>query len=406
MHDVDLFQAALGLTPPWKVTHSTFDAAQSRLDLHVDFAPGATFSCPDCGQGGCKAHDTEQKSWRHLNFFQHEAYIHARTPRVRCAQCGVRLVQVPWARSGSGFTLLFEALVMAMVKSMPVAAIARQVGEHDTRLWRIIHHYVDEARAEVDFSDVRCVGIDEKAARRGHDYLTLFVDLECSRLLFATETRKAETVTAFRCELEAHGGVAEQIEEVCLDMWRPYLRGVRDSFPDASLTFDKFHVMKLLNEAVETVRRQERRHRPELAGSRWIWTKNPENLTAEQYSLLELLRLKEFNLKTARAYHLRLVFQEFWQMRGRRASAFLARWCDWADRSGLPPVIYFANMVRRHRAGILRWAYSQVSNGVLEGINSMIQAAKARARGYRSKRNLIAMAYLIAGRLNFNLAPT
>jgi transposase len=406
MHDVDLFQAALGLTPPWKVTHSAFDAAQSRLDLHVDFAPGATFACPACGQGGCKAHDTEQKCWRHLNFFQHEAYIHARTPRVRCAECGVRLVQVPWARSGSGFTLLFEALVMAMVKSMPVAAIARQVGEHDTRLWRIIHHYVAEARAEVDFSDVRCVGIDEKAARRGHDYLTLFVDLECSRLLFATETRKAETVTTFRRELEAHGGVAEQIEEVCLDMWRPYLRGVRDSFPDASLTFDKFHVMKLLNEAVETVRRQERRHRPELAGSRWIWTKNPENLTAEQYSLLELLRLKEFNLKTARAYHLRLVFQEFWQMRGRRANAFLARWCDWADRSGLQPVIYFANMVRRHRAGILRWAYSQVSNGVLEGINSMIQAAKARARGYRSKRNLIAMAYLIAGRLNFNLAPT
>jgi transposase len=406
MRDVQLFQMALGLTSPWQVTSSEFDAERSRLDLHVDFVRGATFSCPQCGVGGCKAHDTEEKSWRHLNFFQHEAYIHARTPRVRCAQCGVRLVEVPWARPGSGFTLLFEALVMAMVKAMPVAAIAKLVGEHDTRLWRIIHHYVEEARAEADFSEVRCVGIDEKAARRGHDYLTLFVDLERSRLLFATETRKAETVTAFRHELEAHGGVVEQIEEICLDMWRPYLRGVRDSFPEASLTFDKFHVMKLLNEAVETVRRQERRQRPELAGSRWVWTKNPENLTPEQFALLELLRLKEFNLKTARAYHMRLVFQEFWQMNGKRARAFLTRWCNWADDTGLQPMIYFANMVRRHRDGILRWAYSRISNGVLEGINSMIQAAKARARGYRSKRNLIAMAYLIAGQLDFRLAPT
>jgi transposase len=401
MRDTQLFQQALGLDHPWQVTDSVFDAERSRLDLHLDFVRGATFSCSECGVTGCKPHDTEQRTWRHLNFFQHEAYIHARTPRVRCAQCGVRLVEVPWARSGSGFTLLFEALVMMLVKTMPVAAIAKLVREHDTRLWRIIHYHVEEARAQADFSDVRCVGMDEKASKRGHNYLTLFVDLKRSQLLYVTETREATTVAAFRKELEHHGGVAEQIEEVCLDMWPPYLKGLRETFPEASLTFDKFHVTKLLNDAIEKVRRQERRERPELAGSRYVWTKNPQNLTPHQFALLELLRSKQFNLKTARAYYMRLVFQEFWELSGERARAFLDRWYYWATHSRLQPMIDFARTLRRHQGGVLRWAQSRISNGVLEGINSMIQAAKARARGYRSTRNLIAMAYIIAGKLEF-----
>lgn len=201
MRDTLLFQQALGLTDPWTVTRSEFEAERSRLDLYLDFTKGATFPCPECGAGGCRVHDTEEKTWRHLNFFQHEAYLHARTPRVRFGACGVRLVPVPWARPGSGFTLLFEALVMMLVKEMPVAAIARMVREHDTRLWRIVHHYVDQARADADFSQVSRVGMDEKASRRGHRYLTLFVDLDESRLLFATQTRESSTVTAFRDDL-------------------------------------------------------------------------------------------------------------------------------------------------------------------------------------------------------------
>lgn len=406
MRDTQLFQQALALTDPWRVTRSEFDRIRSRLDLYLDFTPGGTFPCPECGAAGCKAHDTEEKTWRHLNFFQHEAYLHARVPRVRCAQCGVRLVQVPWARAGSGFTLLFEALVMMLAREMPVAAIARMVKEHDTRLWRIIHHYVDEARAEADFSAVRSVGMDEKASKRGHNYLTLFVDLDESRLLFATETRESTTVAAFREDLEQHGGCGSQIQEFCLDMWPAYLKGIREAFPEASLTFDKFHVMKLLNEAVDKVRRQEQRERPELKRSRYIWTTNPENLSRNQSALLDALDVKRLNLKTARAYHMRLAFQEFWTMEGQMAKAFLKRWYFWATHSRLPPMIAFAYMLRRHEAGLLRWAESRVSNGILEGINSMIQAAKAKARGYRSTRNLIAMAYLIAGKLNFRMLPT
>jgi hypothetical protein len=151
MKETELIQLALMLTPPWKVMGCQFDVNQKRLDIHIDFAKGSLFSCPVCGQTDCVVHDTEPKSWRHLNFFQHEAFLNARVPRIRCKKCGVRVINVPWAREGSGFTLLFEAYFMLMAPSMPVQRIAELVGEHDTRLWRILHHHVNEAREKADF---------------------------------------------------------------------------------------------------------------------------------------------------------------------------------------------------------------------------------------------------------------
>src|SRR4051794_34755217 len=145
MRDTEVFQAVLGLGTPWSVSGSHFDAAARRLDIEITFAKGARFACPACGAAGCPAYDTEQLTWRHLRFFQHEAYLTARVPRISCQACGIRQVSVPWARAGSGSTLLFEACVMALVASMPVAVVARTVGEHDTKLWRVVHHYVEQA---------------------------------------------------------------------------------------------------------------------------------------------------------------------------------------------------------------------------------------------------------------------
>ena len=159
--DLLLFQAALGLSDPWQVVSVEFDAEAKRLDLRVDFAKGARFACPECDRTGLKVHDTEEKTWRHLDFFQHQAYLTARVPRVECPEHKVRLVAVPWARPRSGFTLLFEALVMAMVREMPVATLAGLVGESDMRIWRIVHHYVDQAVEAQNLEGVERVGIDE-----------------------------------------------------------------------------------------------------------------------------------------------------------------------------------------------------------------------------------------------------
>ena len=406
VRDVQLFQQALGLPKPWFVAQSTFDVERGRLDLILDFEAGGTFTCPECGQPGCKAYDTSEKQWRHLNFFQYEAHLHARLPRVTCARCGVKQVEVPWARPGSGFTLLFEAIVLALVKEMPVNAAARVLNEHDTRLWRIVHYYVEEARERADFSAVRQVGVDETASKRGHNYITLFVDLDTPKLLFATEGRHAATLGAFREDLEAHGARAEAIEEFCLDMSPAYLKGLDQHFPLARITFDKFHVMKLINEAVDEVRRQEQRERPELKGSRYVWVKNPEQLTVKQIEISDRLHLPRRHLKTVRAYHLKLAFQDVWNASRHRAETILQEWYYWATHSRLEPMIQVAKTIRKHWRGVLNWFETYISNGILEGINSLIQAAKAKARGYRSTRNLIAIAYLIAGKLNLRLSPT
>jgi transposase len=402
MRDTSLLQLALGLVPPWAVTGTEFDAAARRLDIHIDFAAGSRFACPTCGTANCPAHDTEQMTWRHLNFFQHQAYLHARVPRVRCAKCGVKKVSVPWAREGGGFTLLFEALVMALVSAMPVNAVARLVGEHDTRLWRVIHHYVERARAGTDLSAVTRVAIDETSARRGHNYITLFVDIDRARVVFTTEGKDAETVAVFAGDLTAHGGDPEAVAEVCIDMSPAFIKGTAEHLPGAAVTFDKFHAVKIINDAVDRVRRAEQKAQKLLTGTRYIWLRNPANLSERQRDTLASLPTR--HLKTARAYQIRLAFQDLYDQPSTEAGAgFLRRWYFWATHSRLPPIIDAAHTVKHHWDGILRWFNSKIANGLIEGINSLVQAAKAKARGYRSTRNLKAMVYLLAGKLDLRL---
>ena len=403
MQDTDLFQLALGLFPPWLVERCAFDPQEKRLDIFIDFTRGGEFECPECGRPHCTAYDTQNKTWRHLNFFEHVTYLRVRTPRVDCPDCGVKLVPVPWAREGSGFTILFEAFILAMAKEMPVNAVARLVGEHDTRIWRILHHYVERSRSDQDYSRVTKIGLDETSSKRGHNYITVFVDMDRSKVLFAVPGKDAATLTAFKDDLEAHGGSAEQIEQACCDMSGAFIRGIEDTFPSSSITFDRFHVMKIVNEAVDEVRRTEQKSRPELKKTRYGWLKNPGNLTASQRSMIDELNVKKLNLKTARAYQIKLTFQDLYEEPRQTAEAFLKRWYFWGTHSRLQPVIDAARTIKRHWDGVLHWFESRLSNGVLEGINSLIQAAKAKARGYRSTRNLITIIYLIAGKLDLRV---
>ncbi len=402
MKDTSLLQAALGLTQPWSVVQSTFDAAARQLDIHLDFARGSRFACPNCGTADCPVHDAEVSTWRHLNFFQHQAYLHARVPRTKCAQCGVRKIAVPWARKDSGFTLLFEALLMTMLSAMPVSAVARMVGEHDTRLWRVIHHYVAAARERMNASGVTRVAIDETAAARGHTYISLFVDIDQARVLFATQGKDAATVAAFAEDLGAHHATPEQVEEVCIDMSLAFIKGTAESLPNAHVTFARFHAMKIVNHAVDRVRRAEQKVQHALKGTRYIWLRNPGNLSQRQSATLASLPTR--NLKTARAYRIKLAFQDLYsEETTEQAADYLKRWYFWASHSRLAPVIEAAQTIKMHWHGILRWFNSKIANGLIEGINSLVQAAKAKARGYRSVRNLIAIVYLLAGKLDFKL---
>ena len=404
----DLFQAALGLTGPWQVTRTEFDAEAHRLDLYLDFSKGARFACPEGDQPACPVYDSEPKIWRHLDFFQHQAYLHARVPRVTCPTHGTRQVALAWARPGSGFTLLFEALLMALLAQMPVKAVAELVGEHDTRLWRLLHHHVAQARAKLDMGEVTRVGVDETSARRGQDYVSLFVDLDAPkpRVLVATEGRDHTTVARFAEELAAHGGDPERVRDVSADMSPAFEQGVRASLPKAYLTWDRYHLASHATKAVDAVRRAEAKQRPELRGTRYVWLKRPEHLTAKQAAALEGLKPASVGLATARAYRWRLAFDAFFEQPRELAEAYLERWYAGAIRSRLEPIVAVARMIGDHWEGVLRWHWTKINNGVLEAINSLVQASKRRARGYRNKKNLIAMIYLIAGRLDFSSTHT
>jgi transposase len=401
MPDVELFQRALGLVEPWEVVDVQFDADRRRLDLRIDFPKGSRFPCPECGGEGCKVHDTETQTWRHLNFFQHDAYLTVRVPRVICPEHGTHRVKVPWARERSDFTLLFEALVMALVKEMPVAAIAGIVGEHDTKLWRVVHHYVDQAVQAQDLSRMEELGIDDTSFRRGQSYVSVFCDLDPGerRAVFVAEGRDQQTVEQFAGFLGSHGGDPERIKEVCQDMSGAYLAGVREHLKSAEVTFDRFHVKQKLSEAIDTIRRAEAKEQKELLrNTRYLWLKRPGNLTEKQMDWLDqLLRLP---LRTARAYEQALRFDTFYELEADRAEEYLRRWVEGVRATDLVALHEFADTLESHWQGVIRWHHSRVSNGLLEGLNSLIQAAKRRARGYRSVRNYTAMIYLVAGKLN------
>ena len=189
-----------------------------------------------------------------------------------------------------------------------------------------------------------------------------------------------------------------------MDMSPAFIKGARESLPNASITFDKFHITKIIAEAVDKTRREERADHPELKGQRYALLRNPETMSDEQLGFVSDLLLRKTQLKTARAFHLKLVFQDFYLQPRRHAEIYLKKWCSWAIRSRVPAMVDAARTIRSHWSGILRWFTSKITNGLLEGINSLIQAAKAKARGYRTSRNLIAMVYLIAGKLELNLS--
>lgn len=397
-----LFSMALGLVKPWTVADLKFDAQQKRLDIHVDFASGSTFGCPECG-AACKVHDTAKHEWRHLNFFEHTTVVTARQPRTKCGTHGVKQVEVPWARAGSGFTLLFEAFVLELLRAgMPMAAAARIVGEHDTRLWRVTAFYVARALAELKLKGVAKVGVDETSRARGHNYLSLFVDLELARVIFIALDRDGGTLEQFKTWLEEHGADPKDIREFSLDMSPAYVSGIAESFPNANLTFDKFHVIKLLNEAVDEVRRDEQKNLPDIKKSRFLWLRNSTDLTDEQRARFELVRT--IATRTARAYRYREMFQELYrQPDAATARDVFDRWHRSATRSRLPAIRRVARTLKEHAAGVLRWFESKITNGLLEGLSSLVQASKAAARGYRNPNYMATMIYLRMSKLDLRL---
>jgi transposase len=394
-----LFEKALGLGSGWKVVKSEMNVAERRLQLWLDFAAGAQFPCPQCAQW-CPVHDTVEKQWRHLDFWQHRTELTARVPRITCAEHGVLQSPVPWARPGSGFTLMMEAMILLLCQEMTVAAAAEHLGEHDTRLWRVLEHYVMEAHRKKDWSQVTRLMVDETSARRGHRYVTVLLDADSRELLLMVEGRSGAALEQFAQAMPAHGAHAGQITHVVMDMSPAYIAGAQSAFPRARIVFDHFHLMKLAGEALDQVRKSLRAQGAELAGGLWALRGNAWTRSAEQQT--RRAQLCQSYPKLGRAMALRDTLQDVLATAEHGA---LQWWLGWAARSRLDPFRKLARTMKDHLAGIFAFMETRLTNAAIEAVNGILQMAKRMARGFRNFHYFRLAAYLKAGHLNICGSP-
>jgi transposase len=398
-----LFETALGIGAPWYVAGADFDAPARTLTIRVDFTSGSRFAVPGL-DGEHPVHDTVAKRYRHLNFFQHECFLEVRVPRVRLPDGAVRQIEPPWAGKLSGFTLLFEALVLMLCQQMTFAAAARLVGESRHRVAAICERYVELALAQADFSEVCELAIDETSRARGHDYITLAADAVERRVLAVAEGRSVATVQTLAGELAERGCVPEQVSSVSIDMSPAFIKGCNAQFPNARITFDKFHVVWHASFAVDKMRRVEQRTDRSLKGMRWSLLKDRSRLSAEAAADLDALIAKMTTVRTARAWVYKEQLREILERKQINVvRAMLQHWCTCVMRSKVEPMKEVATLVRQHLEGIVAWAQTRQTNGFLEALNGLFQAAKRRARGFTRMSTIRTVIFLIAGKLDFRV---
>ena len=399
MADVNkIIDKVLNLPKPWRVSEVKFDHALKTVDIYLSYKKGSLFPCPTCDDE-CPIHDTKERTWRHLDLFDYKTMLHAKVPRVKCERHGVKMVDLKWSEKGSNFTFQFEAMVLSFAKEMSVAAVANLVRIHPDSVWRILERYIREEVYKMDLSGVRIVGVDEVSIGKGHQYMTIFGDLSGDepKVIFIIEGRDATTIEAFKERLgETFVDEWARYMVFSIDMSKPYIAGIKEHFPKAETVFDRYHVMVNVNKAVDDTRREESWEKKTLLGTRYLWLKNPENLTDKQ--LEELESIKDLDLKTARAYHIKTALQRVWKFEFvSSAEKYLKKWYYWATHSKLRFMIKVGRMIKAHWDGILNSIRYKVTNGPIEGLVNKIRTAIKRAYGFKTFRNLRTIIYLIAG---------
>lgn len=388
MRDVDLYAQILGLSMPWEVTAVALDRAAGELVVKVSLAEGVQLSCPHCGRAS-PGYDRRVRRWRHLDTCQYVTILEAEVPRLTCPEHGVVTAAVPWAEPDSGFTLLFEALVIDWLQEASIKAVARQLTLSWGSIDRIMQRAVARGLARREKVAAKRLCVDETSFRKRHDYVTVVTDPQAGTVLHVADERRTGSLAAFYQQLSAEQRGA--IEAVSMDMWPAYINATQAHVPEAGdkIAFDRFHVAKLLGEAVDRVRRQENKQLraqgcEDLTGSRYMWLTTPANMTAAQKTRFQSLR--HGTLKTARAWAIKDLASQLWNYRSRTwAKKAWDRWLGWALRCHLAPMRKVALTIKAHLWGILNAIVLKQSNGHAEGMNSRIQRLKQRACGFRNK---------------------
>src|SRR5947199_7943619 len=362
-----VFQKILVLGDGWRVQQVDYVEKENKVLIRIEETPAlwAGESCPHCNAKSVGGYDhAPQRTWRHLNVCQLQSEIVCALPRGRCKACQkVYTVQAPWEGRSRGLTQEFEAFALTLMREMPVKKAGEILGETDQKLWRALFAHVDAAWTDLSWEKVVWIGADEMNRKKGHNYLTVFVDLEAKRVLLAVEGKDAGTWERFAEQLGKHNGHPKAITQGAIDMSPAYIKGVKENFGNAVIVYDKFHVVSQVSQAVEEVRRKEARQdtvaREQLEKTCWLWRKNPESWTEREEQRWD--QLKDKPLVTGLAYAMRLELQKAYASASARvARSRLVKWCQWVRMEAealtnglLEPMRKAAAMVERHLEGIL-----------------------------------------------------
>lgn len=401
MNSIEMYEIALDLKGKWKVTDINFIADTWEVHVYVSYV-----DVSDLNKNGWKYRDLdEERVWRHLDTMQYKTFIHCKVPRIKkCNGNEIKTIKTPWAKNFSRFTLMFESFIIELAKNMPVLNVAQHIKENHNKVWRIIFFWVFKARGFEDFSDVKFIGIDETGFKKFHKYITVIVDSEKSKVLCVVNGKDSKTIQDFIEDFELHNGNSSNIELCTCDMSIPFQAGIQKYLPNAKIAIDKFHIFKHVNDALNQVRRDESRDNKTLKKSRFLFLKSPTKLTPKE--ILKRNDILALNPNTSIAYNVKLELEKI----------YLESWnsTDAKDRfnnlisimltSELEPFIKLAQMFARRMDDICRYFDCKRTNAILEGINSLIQMAKARARGFKNLEYFKSIIYLISSDLNFEKA--
>ena len=408
MQDHELYRRILGIEAPWQVERVELKLQQGEVHVYLAHQDSREWACALCGARGPLYDHQPEREWRHLDTCQYRTILHASPPRTQCPEHGVRVVKLPWAEPGSRFTELFEALAIEWLKH----ASQQAVGDRLQLSWDEIHGIMERAvkrgLARRQAEEIPQLGVDEKAFRKGHKYLTLVNDLQRNRVLYVAEDREQRSLDGFWSTITDQQ--LASIRAVALDMWDPYLASLKEHLPEAEkkTVFDKFHIAKHLGEAVDKVRRREHKllkaeGDERLTGTKYDWLRNPDSMDEKQRR--EFADLRRGQLKTARAWGLKEAGMDLYEyVYEKPARKHFDWWYKWAVRSRLQPIKDVATMLKRRFENIITYLRHRITNAASESLNAKIQWVKYTARGFRNKQNFIHAIYFHCGGLN--LAPS
>ena len=395
----DLFSQSIGLKEPWYIR--SIETQDAEVHVYVDMREGNMMTCPECGKKCQRAgYEKTERIWRHGDVMFYPCYVHCRRPRIRCDEHKTKVIEAPWARKSSRFTEMFEGYAMLILADMPILKASKLLRCNEKSLVRILRYWVNKAVDEDDLSNVQSVSIDETSFKRGQSYVTVIIDAAKRRVIDVEPGRREEAVVDFSYKLEAKGGDCEKIKFACSDMSKAYRVGIQFCFPQAKHTVDKFHVKKLMIDAMDSVRRSEQQEQKSKLlnlGRRVLMIAESKQDENQRARVAEIS--KEYP-KTGRAYRMvQAIDTIYGSKNATEAEQRLNQLYGWMRKSRLEPMKKAALTLRDHSVEILNIFHSKMTNAISEGINSMIQAAKRKARGYHTFEGFSSMIYLIAAKL-------